>query len=60
LVVGSEAHGLPAHIVETCDALISIEMPGGVESLNAAVAASIAMYAMTALDGSSFPDTMRP
>ncbi|MEN8239077.1 MAG: RNA methyltransferase, partial [Actinomycetota bacterium] len=57
LVVGSEAHGLPAHIVETCDARITIAMPGGVESLNAAVAASIAMYAMTALDGSSFPDT---
>jgi len=52
LLVGSEAHGLSADIVEQCDLATTITMPGGTESLNAAVAASIAMYAMTVLDGS--------
>lgn len=51
LLVGSEAHGLPDDVVQRSDHRITIEMPGGIESLNAAVAASIAMYAMTALDG---------
>ena len=52
LFIGSEAHGLPAHIVERCDIRTSIAMASGTESLNAAVAASIVMYAMTVLDGS--------
>lgn len=47
LFIGSEAHGLPAQIVERVDIQATIAMPGGTESLNAAVAASIAMYAMT-------------
>jgi TrmH family RNA methyltransferase len=51
LFIGSEAHGLPGGIVQRCDLQTTIAMPGGTESLNAAVAASIAMYAMTALDG---------
>ncbi len=45
LIVGSEAHGLPAKIVERCAAIVTIPMPGGFESLNAAVAGAIAMYA---------------
>lgn len=52
LIIGSEAHGLPASLVEACDVLTTIAMPGGTESFNAAVAASITMYAMTVLDGS--------
>jgi TrmH family RNA methyltransferase len=52
LFIGSEAHGLPAEIVERCDLTSTISMPGGTESLNAAVAASISMYALTTLDGS--------
>ncbi len=42
LVVGSEAHGIPADELPFCDELISIPMHGTVESLNAAVAGSIA------------------
>jgi TrmH family RNA methyltransferase len=42
LVVGSEAHGIEAHDVSRCQELISIPMQTGVESLNAAVAGSIA------------------
>jgi TrmH family RNA methyltransferase len=44
LLVGSEAHGLPAVLVGACDSVVTLPMPGGVESLNVAVAASIAMY----------------
>ncbi len=44
LVIGSEAHGIPAHWVEGCDTAVTLPMPGEVESLNAGVAGSIAMY----------------
>lgn len=44
LVVGSEAHGLPKDWIFDCDETITIPMPGDVESLNAAVAGSIALY----------------
>jgi tRNA G18 (ribose-2'-O)-methylase SpoU len=43
-VVGSEAHGLPPEVLERCDRLVSIPMPGGSESLNAAVAGAIVAY----------------
>ena len=48
LLIGSEAHGLPADAVRRSDALVTIPMPGGTESLNAAVSASILMYAWSA------------
>ena len=44
LVVGSEAHGLPPEWLAQCDDSITLPMPGGTESLNAAVAGSIALY----------------
>lgn len=44
LVIGSEGDGLRRLTREQCDALVRIDMPGGFESLNAAVAASIALY----------------
>jgi TrmH family RNA methyltransferase len=46
LLVGSEAHGLDATIAAGVDRRVTLAMPGGTESLNAAVAASIAMYAL--------------
>jgi TrmH family RNA methyltransferase len=45
LLVGSEAHGLPDAMVEACQARLTIGMGSAVESLNAAVAGSIAMHA---------------
>ena len=44
LVVGSEAHGIPSLWQAECDARITLPMPGGTESLNAAIAGSIALY----------------
>jgi len=46
LVVGSEGKGLGRLVAETCDQLVSIPMASGLESLNAGVAASIALYAV--------------
>jgi len=44
-VVGNEANGIPADWIKTCDQKITLSMPGNTESLNAAVAGSIALYA---------------
>jgi 23S rRNA (guanosine2251-2'-O)-methyltransferase len=44
LVVGSEGQGLARLVRETCDFLIYLPMRGQVESLNAGVAGSIALY----------------
>jgi RNA methyltransferase, TrmH family len=44
LIVGNEAHGIPQDWLNDCDQLISLPMPGGTESLNAAIAGSIALY----------------
>ncbi|GAA4809731.1 23S rRNA (guanosine(2251)-2'-O)-methyltransferase RlmB [Nocardioides caeni] len=46
LVVGSEGDGLSRLVAETCDRLLSIPMAGVLESLNAGVAASVALYAV--------------
>ncbi len=45
LVVGSEGKGMRRLVRETCDFVISMPMRGRIESLNAAVAGSIALYA---------------
>jgi len=47
LVVGSEAHGIPEQWITDCDARLTLPMPGSTESLNAAVAGSIALYLWT-------------
>ena len=46
LVVGSEGDGLSRLVAETCDQLVSIPMANQVESLNAGVAAGVALYAV--------------
>ena len=47
LVVGSEGEGLSRLVTETCDQLVSIPMAGQLESLNAGVAAGVALYAVS-------------
>lgn len=49
LVVGSEGKGLARLVADTCDLLVSIPMPGHAESLNAGVAAGIALYEIARL-----------
>lgn len=44
LVVGNEAHGLPTPWQKECTYGMTIPMPGNGESLNAAIAGSIALY----------------
>lgn len=44
LVIGNEARGLPDDIIASCDERCTLPMPGNTESLNAAVAGSIALY----------------
>jgi len=44
VLIGSEAHGLPAAIAAACDLALSIRMEGDVESLNAAVAGSVVLF----------------
>jgi len=46
VVVGSEGDGLSRLVAETCDQLVSIPMSSSLESLNAGVAASVALYAI--------------
>jgi 23S rRNA (guanosine2251-2'-O)-methyltransferase len=46
LVIGAEGGGLSRLVSETCDQLLSIPMVNQVESLNAGVAAGVALYAV--------------
>lgn len=46
LVVGSEGKGLSRLVSETCDQLVSVPMSSSLESLNAGVAAGVALYAI--------------
>lgn len=47
VVVGSEGKGLGRLVEETCDQLVSIPMDNQLESLNAGVAASVTLYAIS-------------
>ena len=44
LIIGNEGSGIPAEIARQVDGEITIPCPGPVESLNAAVAASVLLY----------------
>lgn len=44
LVVGNESNGIAPEWLRDCQEFLTIPMPGNAESLNAAVAGSIAMY----------------
>jgi 23S rRNA (guanosine2251-2'-O)-methyltransferase len=49
LVVGSEGKGLSRLVAQHCDAMARIPITGAAESLNAGMAASIALYAVSQL-----------
>ena len=46
LVVGSEGRGLSRLVAQRCDVLVRIPIAAQAESLNAGVAAGIALYAV--------------
>jgi TrmH family RNA methyltransferase len=45
LVIGNEGNGVPKEVAAEADGAVTIPCPGEVESLNAAVAASVLLYA---------------
>ncbi|MEV4774739.1 TrmH family RNA methyltransferase [Microbacterium sp. LWH12-1.2] len=47
LVMGSEGHGLSERALEVADAVVTIPMRGGVDSLNVASAAAVALWALS-------------
>lgn len=53
IVIGGEGRGLGRLVGEACDYVVSIPMDTDTESLNAAVAAGIALYAVASLRSSS-------
>lgn len=44
LLIGNEGNGVPPHLATHADGAIAVPCPGPVESLNAAVAASVLLY----------------
>lgn len=54
VVIGSEGHGMRRLVRETCDLLVKIPMYGRIDSLNASVAGSIALYQLR--EYSALPD----
>lgn len=53
IVVGSEGKGLSRLVTETCDQIVSIPISGATESLNAGIAASVALYQVATLRGAA-------
>jgi 23S rRNA (guanosine2251-2'-O)-methyltransferase len=49
IVVGSEGKGLSRLVTETCDQIVSIPISASTESLNAGIAASVALYQVATL-----------
>ncbi len=47
LVMGAEGRGLRHKTRQLCDAMVRLDMPGPIKSLNVSNAAAIAMYALT-------------
>jgi RNA methyltransferase, TrmH family len=56
LLIGEEAQGLPPRVIESAEHLITIPTTGPTESLNAAVAAGIAIYQLSRLSGQGEAD----
>ncbi|PJJ73047.1 23S rRNA (guanosine2251-2'-O)-methyltransferase [Diaminobutyricimonas aerilata] len=49
IVTGSEGKGLSRLVTETCDAVVSVPISSDVESLNAGIATSVALYEVSKL-----------
>lgn len=53
IVVGSEGKGLSRLVTETCDQIVSIPISSATESLNAGIAASVALYQVSSIRAAS-------
>ena len=53
IVVGSEGKGLSRLVTETCDQIVSIPISTAAESLNAGIAASVALYQVATIRAAS-------
>ena len=53
LVIGSEGKGLSRLVQENCDAILSIPITSHTESLNAGIAASVALYEVSRRRGTN-------
>ena len=53
IVVGSEGEGLSRLVTETCDQVVSIPISSATESLNAGIAASVALYQVASIRAAS-------
>jgi 23S rRNA (guanosine2251-2'-O)-methyltransferase len=53
IVVGSEGKGLSRLVTETCDQIVSIPISSAAESLNAGIAASVALYQVSTIRAAS-------
>jgi len=53
IVVGSEGKGLSRLVIETCDQIVSIPISSATESLNAGIAASVALYQVATIRAAS-------
>ncbi len=47
LVLGNEGEGMRRLTRETCDEIVALSMPGGMESLNVSAAGAVALYELT-------------
>lgn len=56
LVVGNEGQGMRSLVRDSCDFLLRLPMRGQIESLNAAVAGSVALYLAWQARGFAFPE----
>ena len=60
LVVGSEGEGIRPLVRSKCDILLKLPMRGQIESLNAAVAGSVALYLTYLTRKPAHQETSRP
>ncbi|MBI4435433.1 TrmH family RNA methyltransferase [Candidatus Uhrbacteria bacterium] len=47
IILGSEVSGIDSSVLDLCDHVVKIPMPGRKQSLNVSVAAGIALFALT-------------
>ncbi|MGF3056868.1 23S rRNA (guanosine(2251)-2'-O)-methyltransferase RlmB [Microbacterium sp. YY-01] len=55
IVIGSEGKGLSRLVAENCDQIVSIPISAATESLNAGIAASVALYQISTLRAQATP-----